>query len=287
MSTTFRETNMLQVKGRVAVVTGASSGIGRAVAMRLARRGARVTLVGRSASALEIVAEAIRGVGGEARTIPCDVRQVDAVAAAHTRILAEMGPPAMLVNAAGFGVWKGFLEVSEAEHRAMMDTTYWGSFNWIRAVLPGMIAGRSGNILNVAAASARIPLPVTSGFSATTAALIALSESLHRELMGSGVRVSCLSPGSVKTDFWDPERIPPGGIPWLVRFAPKVSAESVAREAELCIRLGVGFRTFPIFVAALARANALWYRAGDLILSRWFFPGLLLLIALRVASRIW
>jgi len=276
---------MLTLRNRVAVVTGASSGIGRAVALRLARRGAKVALVARTASALEQVAAAIRDLGGRAVVVPCDVADPEAVARAHALVVAELGSPDLVVNAAGFGVWKGFSDVTEAEHTGMMDTIYWGAFHWIRAALPGMRERGRGSIVNVAAASARVPLPVTSGYSAATAALTALSESLHRELMGTGVRVSCVNPGSVRTAFWNPERIPPKSLPPLVRWAPKTSPGAVAREVELCIRLGVGFRTFPVFVAFLARANALWYRAGDLLLSRWLLPGLALLVLLRVVLR--
>ncbi|GMV07278.1 MAG: hypothetical protein AMXMBFR53_35530 [Gemmatimonadota bacterium] len=276
---------MLSLTNRVAVVTGASSGIGKAVALRLARRGAKVALVARTASALDQVAAAIRASGGTAMVVLCDVANPEEVARAHALVCGELGAPDVVVNAAGFGVWKGFHQVTEAEHRGMMDTIYWGAFHWIRAALPAMRERGRGHIVNVAAASARIPLPVTSGYSAATAALTALSESLHRELMGTGVRASCLNPGSVRTAFWDPERIPPGTVPPLVRWAPKTSPGAVAREVESCIRLGVGFRTFPVFVAFLARANALWYRAGDLLLSRWLLPGLALLVLLRVVFR--
>jgi short-subunit dehydrogenase len=271
-----------RLEGRVAVVTGASSGIGRAVSERLARRGARVALVARSAERLGTVAESIRQAGGIALAVPCDVADARAVKVAHAQVVEKLGAPDILVNAAGFGVWKGFAEVTEAEHQGMMDTMYWGAFHWIREGLPGMRERRRGRVVNVAAASARVPLPVTSGFSAAMAALTALSESLHRELQGSGVGVSCLNPGSVKTAFWG-ERTPQATIPPLVRWAPKLSAAAVARQAELCIRLGVGMRTFPVFVALLARMNALWYRAGDLMLARWFVPVLLTAVLVRLA----
>jgi short-subunit dehydrogenase len=260
--------------------------MGRAIAERLARRGVRVALVARGSSPLETVCEAIRSSGVTAVAVPCDVADRKAVVAAHARVVAALGEPDIVVNAAGFGVWKAFAEVSEAEHRGMMDVIYWGAFHWIRASLPGMRSRGRGAIVNVAAASARVPLAVTSGFSAATSALTALSESLHRELQGSGVRVSCLSPGSVKSAFWVEERIPKATIPPLVRWAPKLTPAAVARQAELCIRLGVGFRTFPVFVALLARLNALWYRAGDLALSRWFLPLLVLAVLVRLASRL-
>jgi len=104
----------------VAVVTGASSGIGRAVAFRLARRGVRVALVARTRPALEVVAAAILSRGVHARVYPCDVADPAAVLAAHGLIVEELGSADILVNAAGFGVWKPFAEVTVEEHAAMM-----------------------------------------------------------------------------------------------------------------------------------------------------------------------
>jgi NAD(P)-dependent dehydrogenase (short-subunit alcohol dehydrogenase family) len=127
-------------------------------------------------------------------------------------------------------------------------------------------------------------LPVTSGYSASKFAVVGLSEALHRELLGTGVSVSCLNPGSVKTDFWDEEHIPRKRIPPLVRYSPKLSTRAVARWVVLCIWLPIPTLTFPFFVGILAKLNAIWVRLGDLLLWKWFFPiaGLLVLIRLLI-----
>jgi NAD(P)-dependent dehydrogenase (short-subunit alcohol dehydrogenase family) len=129
---------MIRIKGRTAIVTGASSGIGRAIALRLARRGVRVALVARSAARLEEVADAARRGGTVALVVPCDVCDRESVRLAHDRVVAAFGSVDILVNAAGFGIWKPFLDIREEEHTGMMDTIYWGAFHWIRAALPGM-----------------------------------------------------------------------------------------------------------------------------------------------------
>ncbi|MCI0435974.1 MAG: SDR family NAD(P)-dependent oxidoreductase [Gemmatimonadetes bacterium] len=272
----------MRIKGAVAVVTGASGGIGQATALSLARRGAAVALVARGEEGLERVAGEVRRIGGRALVVACDVTDADAVERAHTRVREALGPVDIVVNAAGFGIWKPFLEITAGEHAGMMNTMYWGAHHWIRSVLPDMLARKRGHVVNVSAGSGQFGLSVTSGYSAAAFALRGFSEALHRELLGRRVRVSCVCPGSVRTGFWDAARTPQATIPPLVRFAPKLSPEAVARNIGYCIRLGLSVRTMPIFVAVLARANALWIRFGDLILWKWFVPAVVLLLALRV-----
>jgi uncharacterized protein len=270
----------VKVGGKTAIVTGASGGLGQATARRLARSGARVALVARRGEVLEELAREIEAKGGRARAVLCDVTDPEAVAAALERVRQELGEPDILVNAAGIGVWKPFAEIPVATHRAMMDVNYWGAFHWIRAVLPGMRARKRGRIVNVSSGSGKFALAVTSGYSASKFALTGLSEALHRELLGSGVGVSCLHPGSIRTPFWSEEAIPARLLPPIVRFAPKLSPQAGARAVLYCIWLGLPVFTTPVFVNVLAKLNALWLRLGDLILWRWFVPaaaGLLLL----------
>ena len=276
----------MKIKSRTVVVTGASSGLGRATALALARRGANLALVARRAELLEQTAQELREHGVRAVAIPCDVSDGTAVIAALARVRSALGEPDILVNAAGIGIWKPFLDITEAEHREMMDVNYWGSFHWIRAVLPGMRARGCGQIVNVSSGSGKVAFSVTGGYSASKFALTGLSESLHRELLGSGVVVSCLHPGSIRTAFWSEERTPARGLPALVRLAPRLSPDSVARSICLCITFGFPIWNTPLFLTPLIKANALWIRLGDLLLSRWFLPGLGALLAGRILQRL-
>lgn len=276
----------MQIKAKTAIVTGASSGLGRATALALARRGARIALVARRAELLETLAEEVRGLGARAAAIPCDVADPAAVAQAMERVRADLGEPDILVNAAGIGIWKPFQAITEAEHRAMMDVNYWGAFHWIREVLPGMRGRGCGWIVNVSSGTGKIAFATTSGYSASKFALTGLSESLHRELLGTGVGVSCLHPGSIRTAFWSEERTPTRGLPTLVRLAPKLSPAAVARSVCLCIRFGFPVWTTPVPLVVLVKLNALWIRLGDLMLSRWFVPALGALLAGRVLQRL-
>jgi uncharacterized protein len=185
----------------------------------------------------------------------------EAVAAALQRIRQELGEPDILVNAAGIGVWKPFDEIP-------VETR------------------KRGRIVNVSSGAGKFALAVTSGYSASKFALTGLSEALHRELLGSGVGVSSLHPGSIRTPFWSEDRTPRRLIPPLVRFAPKLSPIAAARSVCYCIWLGFPVWTTPVFVNLLVKLNALWLRLGDLMLSRWFLPAAGALLVLRLVQRL-
>lgn len=271
----------MRILGSVALVTGASDGIGREIALALARRGASVALVARRREALDEVAATIAARGGRALALPCDVADSGAVDAAVATAEHELGPVGILVNAAGLGIWRHFAEIPVDDHHRMMAVNYWGTFHTIRATLPGMRRRRGGAIVNVVAGSGKFALAVTSGFSASKFAVAGLTEALRRELAGSGVVVSGVFPGSVRTSFWRDDRIDRSALPPLVRWAPKLSPRAVARAVVLVIRLGLAERTLPIFVGVAARLNALWVRFGDLLFSRWLVPVGLGVVLLR------
>lgn len=274
----------MRIRGKTAVVTGASRGIGQAIALGLARAGADVVLVARSEDRLREVAGRVRDLGRKAHVVPCDVTDQDAVASAATRAGAAVGEVDILVNAAGIGVWKPFLEITPEEHEAMMATNYWGTFWWIRHVLPSMAKRGTGVVVNISSGAGKFGFGVTSGYSASKFAVTGLSEALYREYRSRGVRVCCLHPGSVRTDFWDPVTIRLSEIPPLVRFSPKISPAAVARNVRLVIWAGIPVRTFPVFLALLVRINALWIRAGDLVLWKWFVPVLVVGLLLRILA---
>lgn len=274
----------MRIRDRTVVITGASRGIGRAIALNLARAGADTILVARDEKRLEEVAERVREHGRRACAVPCDVSDPEAVARAAARAIDAIGSIAVLVNAAGVAVWRPFLEISTDEHESMMATNYWGTFWWIRHLLPGMLERGGGTIVNLSSGAGRFGFGVTSGYSASKFAVTGLSEALYREYRSRGIRVCCLHPASVRTDFWNPERIRVDQVPPLIRYSPKMSPEAVARNVRWVVWTGIPVRTFPVFVALLVRVNAVWIRAGDLLLWKWFLPVVLLLLVLRVIT---
>ena len=164
----------------------------------------------------------------------------------------------------------------------MMNVNYWGSFYWIRKVLPDMLQGGRKRIINISSGSGKIGFKSTSGYSASKFAITGLSEALHREFFSTKIGITCIHPGSVKTEFWNDKRIPKHHIPALIRYSPKLSAKSIAREINFCIWFGFPVRTTPIFVALLVRINALWVHMGDLMLWRWFFPLVVVIFIIKV-----
>ncbi len=199
-------------KGLTALVTGASSGIGRALALRLARDGARVALVARRAAELEALAAEIRGKGGEAIPIPGDVSDRSAAERISAQALAELGQVDMLFNNAGYGGHRSFLEWDLDDLERMMRVNYLGSVYLTRLLLPRMVERRTGWVVFVASVAGRIGTPEESAYAATKFAVVGLAEALSIEVEDAGVHVLTVCPGVVRTPFFEPEglaRLPP------------------------------------------------------------------------------
>jgi short-subunit dehydrogenase len=198
--------------GRTALVTGASSGIGRALALRLAREGARVALVARRAAELEALAAEIRGAGGEAIPLPGDVSDRSAAERIAAQALAGLGPVDILFNNAGYGGHRTFLEWDLDDLERMMRVNYLGSVYLTKRLLPRMVERRAGWVVFVASVAGRIGTPEESAYAATKFAVVGLAEALSIEVEDAGVHVLTVCPGVVRTPFFDAEalaRLPP------------------------------------------------------------------------------
>jgi NADP-dependent 3-hydroxy acid dehydrogenase YdfG len=179
----------------VAVVTGASRGIGRATALRLSVD-FDIVAVARSDEELETLAQAIEAKGGSCRPRVVDVTNHEAVAAALSGVDAQV-----LVNNAGIGVIKPFMEMTREEWMRTVDVNFNSLFDVTRAVLPAMIARQSGHVVFIGSISGRSAYAGGTCYAATKHAVMGLSESLMLELRDSGVKVSIVNPGSVATHF--------------------------------------------------------------------------------------
>ncbi|GAB2773523.1 hypothetical protein HNQ93_000925 [Hymenobacter luteus] len=188
---------------KTALITGASRGIGRAMALDLARRGYDVLLVARSASQLEQVATEIRALGRQAQHLALDLagpgaaRQVAAWVAAQTTELA------VLVNNAGYGLWGRFEELPLTEQQNMLQLNMHLPVELTHALLPTLRCQPKAYILNVASTAAYQAVPTLTLYAASKAFLISFSRGLRYELRGTSVSVTCLSPGATTTDFAD------------------------------------------------------------------------------------
>jgi len=189
---------------RVALVTGASKGIGEAIALALAEAGADVAVLARSEDLLEEVAAKVRSTGRRALVLPCDVTDEAAVKAAVERAVAELGVPTIVVNNAGGNSFSRPLASMRFSGFAKTITLNLDSTVHVtQAVLPHMINAGKGSIINVSSVSSLRGAPLMSHYAAAKAAVVSLTQSLAIETAYAGIRVNALLPGWIDTDLTD------------------------------------------------------------------------------------
>ncbi len=190
-----------ELEGRVALVTGASRGIGRAVAQRLARMGATVLVNNGSLDrAMEVVQE-IQEAGGRGEAICCDVSDYGACGRMAEEIIKKYAHVDILVNNAGVTRDNLILRMSEEEYDKVLDTNLKGAFNTIRHLSRYFLKQRGGNIINISSVSGVTGNAGQANYSASKAGLIGLTKSVARELAGKGVRVNAVAPGFIETEM--------------------------------------------------------------------------------------
>lgn len=190
------------LKGRVAVVTGGSRGIGRAVALRLAEAGADIALIyaGNRAAADE-TAQQLREKGVRSTAVQCDVSDSEQVSAAVKQVRAELGPIDILVNNAGITRDGISLRMKEADFRRVIDVNLTGAFLMAQAAMSDFVRRRSGRIVNVSSVAGLMGNAGQANYSAAKAGMVGLTKTLARELAGRGVTVNAVAPGFVKTEM--------------------------------------------------------------------------------------
>ena len=182
---------------KVALVTGASAGLGVEFARRLSERGHRLVLVARRKERLDELAKEL----GNARAVAADLSKKDAAAKLMADVEANGETVDVLINNAGFGLIGRFAELDARREREMIDLNAGALADLCRAVVPAMIGRKSGAILNVASTAAFQPGPKMAVYFATKAFVLSLSEALHEELKPHGIKVTCLCPGPTRTEF--------------------------------------------------------------------------------------
>jgi 3-oxoacyl-[acyl-carrier protein] reductase len=186
---------------QVSLVTGAGSGIGRAIAEKLAREGERVVVNDLEEASAEEVVAGIEESGGEATSAPGDVSDPEDVGRIVERAREAFGPIEVLVNNAGYGQQKPFVELTVEDFDRMIGVHLRGTFLCTSAVLPGMLAAGRGVIVNVASQLGQIGGVELSHYSAAKAGIIGLTKSLAREVSAQGVRVNAVAPGPINTEL--------------------------------------------------------------------------------------
>ena len=192
---------MQSIQGKVALITGAGRGIGRATAIALAKEGVKIGLVGRTMENLENVAKELEQYDVEVAAAVADVKDLASITAAVEYVRAELGPIDILVNSAGIAKFGSFLDLTPDEWTDIIDVNVKGVYNSIYAVLPEMKERQTGDIINISSTAGQKGAPVTSAYSASKAAVIGLSESLMLEVRKQNIRVVTLTPSTVATDM--------------------------------------------------------------------------------------
>lgn len=215
--------------GKTALVTGASSGIGEAIAKKLAAQGLRVGLAARRLDRLEQAATQIRTAGGQADVFLADLSTENECERLYRDVIAAYGNLDVLVNNAGFGWWGYFDEMPWDVVRDMLAVNIAALVHLTRLALPDMRARRSGHIIQMGSVAGDIPAFGNVIYAATKSFIVTMNTALYRELRRSGVEVSVVCPGPVKTEFFDAAELKgKGGRVPAEQFAVKPEAVSDA-----------------------------------------------------------
>lgn len=211
----------------VAIVTGASRGIGRAIALKFARQGMAVALTARHEKNLKAVAkEIVSGGGFDPMIISADLRDLTNIAQISQQVMEKWGRIDILVNNAGLGYLKPFPEITAAEFQEMFDVNVRAVFFLTQQVLPVMVQRNSGMIINIASLAAKNGFKLGTGYAATKWALRGFAQCLLQEVREHDIRVITIFPGSVDTSFGAGQQSPAG-----IRSKNKILPEDIAEAA--------------------------------------------------------
>ncbi len=254
-------------KGQVAAITGASSGIGLAIAERLAAAGASVVLGARRADRLQAAVEGIRRTGGSAEAVTMDVTSEPDVVRLVERAQEAFGRLDIMVCNAGFGYYGTVEETGPDVMRRMMDVNFMGTFFGARAALPVFRRQGRGHLIIISSIVGMRGVARMGGYSATKAAQVGFAESLRTELAGTGVHVSVVLPVSTETEFREAMTRDYGQI--VKGLGPTQSADTVARAVVKCVRRPAPEVHPHMASRALTIINAVWPGLADRLVSKY------------------
>ncbi len=221
---------MTRISGSVAMVTGASSGIGQAIAVELARRGATVVGVARREAELAATVQECRRYAPASIHQAADLSSRSGCEAAASGILARLGRVDILVNNAGISIRKPAVLTTVEDVERVMAVNFFAAVYLTMATLPGMLERRRGSVINITSVAGYLPNPKESAYGASKAALSLWSHGLNVDLHGTGVHVGVVSPGPIATEIWEKDEFAASYAGKL--YPPAVVAEAVTKVIE-------------------------------------------------------
>jgi uncharacterized protein len=246
---------------KVAIVTGASAGIGLETALAFARRGYAVTLAARRVDRMEAVAEQCRQAGGEALVIPTDVAHGEQVRDMVARTVGQFGRLDVMVNNAGYGVFGEIVDLVEQDLRDIMEVNFFGLWHGTVAAAKVMMAQGSGHIFNVSSVIGKRGTPMHGAYCTTKFAVCGLTESARVELRPHGVWVTLVCPGMTETEFFDKGSMARRARSSFNKYShlmpPRVVGEAIARRAgryKTEMVFSLGGKVLTLIAAILPRA---------------------------------
>ena len=241
----------MQISGKTALVTGASSGMGAAIAKELAKQGAQVLLLARNEARLKLITTEIKAAGGQAQYFTVDLGDPDSVTSIARRIQTEVGTPDILVNNAGSGCWKFIQDTSSEEAWQMMELPYFAAFNLTRAFMPEMLKRNNGHIVNMSSVGSRVVWPGATAYLAARWAVRGFTEALRADLYDTNIGVTLYESALVESPYWEHNPGSRERVPKIAKMIPNLSPEQVGEAVAKGIRRNKNLIVIPFMLKTI------------------------------------
>jgi len=248
----------MNTEGKIILITGASSGIGKACAIQLAAHGAHVILQARGEEALKEVASIIESNGGKASVYPVDLSDFKQINNAAERIKSEVGVPDVIINNAGMGKWLFIEETEHVEIEQMMSVPYFAAFHTTRAFIKEILERNSGHIINVNSPASLMAFPGANSYTGARWALRGFNDALRADMNGTKISVSMLVAAKVSSSYFDNNPGSEERVPKISALFGTLTPEQVAKSIHNLIRSPRNYVIIPFLLAVVAWFNRLF-----------------------------